>query len=101
MRQFCCCFEGGGVGRGEFDVGVGVGGAAGNVVDDFFAGDAGDDDGLIFVEVFAPRPVDAGDGDGLVAGEVFAADSRGRRCTGCSCRACRRRRRSRRAAARP
>ena len=46
-----------GVGRGEFGVGVGVVGAAGYVVDDFFAGDAVDDDALVFAEVLGWRLV--------------------------------------------
>jgi len=64
-------FEGGGVGLGELDVGVGVGGATGNVVDDFFAGNAVDDCGLILVEVFGGDFFEAGLTGGLEAGEIF------------------------------
>src|SRR5205807_1954263 len=57
--------------RGEFGVGVGVVGAARDVVDYFFAGDAVDDDALIFAEVLAGDLLDGADICGLVAGDVF------------------------------
>ena len=65
-------FKGLGVGWGEFCVGIGVGGAAGDVVDDLFARDAVDNDGLILVEILGSDLFDAVGGDGLVAGKVFA-----------------------------
>jgi hypothetical protein len=63
--------EVGGVGLGELGVGVCVVGAAWDVVDYFFAGDAVDDDALIGAEVLAGDLLDGGDGGGLVAGDVL------------------------------
>ena len=59
------------VGSGEFGVGVGVVGAAGYVVDYFFAGDAVDDDAVVFAEVLSGDLFDGAGGCGLVAGDVF------------------------------
>ena len=65
-------FKGRGIGWGELDVGVSVVWAAGDVVDDLFARYAGDDDGLVFVEVFVCGLLDAGNGSRLIAREVLA-----------------------------
>ena len=61
----------GSVGLGELGVGVGVVGAAGDVVDDFFAGDAIDDDALVRAEVLAGDLFDGDDCGCLVTGDVF------------------------------
>jgi hypothetical protein len=60
------------VGRCEFDVGVGIGWAAGDVVDDFLAGDARDHYGLVFVEIFNRGLFEAGGSGGLVSSQIFA-----------------------------
>ena len=71
LRQSCCASNSGGVGSDEFHVGVGVFGAARDVVDDLFAGDGVDDDALIFGEYLLADLFDRGDGRVLVAGDVF------------------------------
>ena len=87
------------VGVDDLHVGVGVVGAARDVLGDFLTGDGNDDDALIVGEVPArrsalPRPQWLPG-----SGRYLWADIQGRRCTGCRDRACRRRHQSRRAAA--